>query len=384
MARDDTVRQRPAGQERLHVDPASMELAPGRETKLLVATFVQTSPTSMTPVVPDVSFESSAPSVASVTREDVATARVLARSLGTAVITVRSRRERANVATIPVTVKSAPQGNEQGLVMTAAAALVPTASARSSGTTLGPMELNVSAKIVNPTSGVRDIWLSPCTWIRIFPTPRDTGNPLADIPRARCMGGPRHVVLEPGDSSILTAEGFRLTGSEDTLPNGRVYVFAAVDRVRDLVNVPAGPIDISSPNAGLSFLASTSVVGANADTVRTRVTFRNTNALPVRLEYGACSLDVLAYRTAERNGRPAWDSRLRSAGKGVVYGCPAYLAVDAVAPGEAKSPPQFNAAYAVREILGDSLPDGRYYFMARIRLNWRRTSQPAGDAEIRR
>ena len=366
------------------VRPMSLELAPGRETWLFVSTFVQTSPTHLESVTPDVSFESSAPAIVGVTSDSAGVAHVVAKRPGSASVTVRSRYERANVSTVTVAVKAAPIGDEKGLAMSASARFVPTASGRGSSS-LGPMELEVTATIANPTRTAKDIWLGGCpAWIRIYATPADTGRPLADIPRgATCMATAQHVVLAPGESRTLPAGGFR-TISEDTLPNGRVYVFAAVDRIRDIVNVPAGPLDAVSPNAGLALEARTTVAGARQDTVRTRVTVTNTNAQPVRLEYGACSITLLAYRSATRTGAPIWNSSMRRAPEGAVYGCPLYLAVGVAQPGETMSPKEFNVAYAIREVLGDSLPDGRYYFAARVRLNWRTSVVSAGEAEVRR
>lgn len=137
-----------------------------------------------------------------------------------------------------------------------------------------------------------------------------------------------------------------------------------------------------SPNAGLAFGATTS---AAADSVRVRATVRNTNAEPVRLEYGACAVTLLAYRTAERTGTPAWSSDYRTPWDvpGAYYGCPQYLAVGIIKPGETLSPRELNPTFPVR-VLGDSLPNARYWFRARIRMNWRTTIVDAGDAVVSR
>jgi hypothetical protein len=367
----------------MNVSTSSLELAPGRETWIFVQTFVQTSPTSMAPVPPDVSFESSTPEVARVTHDSAGRARVVATGLGSSVVTVRSRRDPKNVQTVSVSVKAAPRGDDAGLVMSAAAKFVPTPSRNASDEPLGPMELDVKVTISNPTSATKDIWLSGCAaWIRIYATPVDTGRPLADIPRGvQCMARSQHVVLAPGESRTFQAGGFRATISGDTLPNARVYVFAVVDRLRDLLDVPAGPVDVVSPNSGLVLTASTAVTGPNADTLTARLTITNTNTESVRIEYGACSMRLLAYRSPARQGTAVWNSGARFGGR---IACPAYLAVGVVRPGETASPKEFNAAYTVREVLGDSLPSGRYYFSAHVRLNWRESDIRAGDAELRR
>ena len=270
--------------------------------------------------------------------------------------------------------------------MSAVARFVASTSRTSSRDLAGPMELDVKVTISNPTRETRDIWISGCSaWIRIYSTPADTGRPLVDVPRsAQCEAAPRHLVLAPGESQILPAEGFRLTISADTLPNERVYVFGAVDRIRDLVNVPAGPVDVTSPNAGLAFAVSTAVTGARNDTLRAHVTITDTTSQPWRLEYGACALALFAYRTPTRTGPPAWNSTQRRTAGGLDYMCPLYLRVGILEAGETSSPRELNAAYPLTEILGDSLPNGRYYFTAHVRMNWRTKELPAGDAELRR
>ena len=133
--------------------------------------------------------------------------------------------------------------------------------------------------------------------------------------------------------------------------------------------------------AGLSFSATTSVSDGQ---LRPSVSFTNTNAKAVRLEYGACAITLLAYRDASRTGSPAWDSSRRKAQDGIGYACPAYLATGRIEPGQTASPLEFSPTFRVAEMLGDSLPAARYYFKARIGLNWRNIEIPAGDAVVAR
>ena len=370
----------------MNVNPTSATLAPGRDTWLFVSTFVQTSPTSMSRVPPEVSFESTAPEIAEVSLDSAGLAHVIAKRPGSAAIMVRSRREPANVVRVLVEVNAPPVGDDSALAMSATAVLKPSHGSTVTEESLGPSELEVTVRITNPTATTKDIWLSGCpAWIRIYSTPVDTGKPLADIPRgAQCMGSTQHVTFAPGESKTFNATGFRLSVSSDTLPNTPVYVFAAVDRLRDLVNVPAGPLDVGSPNAGLTLAGTTTLTGTNADTLRARITITNTTSRPVRLEYGACSVHLLAYRSPDRSGTPVWNSDVRRAPAGAVYACPAYLAVGVVKPGETVSPREFNVIHSVREMLGDSATSGRYYFKARVDLNWRVIEVDAGDLEVRR
>lgn len=107
--------------------------------------------------------------------------------------------------------------------------------------------------------------------------------------------------------------------------------------------------------------------GLPALVARARIT--NMGAQPIRLEFGACSLQLLAYRTADRSGSPAWNSDQRRSAAGSPYACPMYLAMRDLAPGASIEPGELALTAPLVEVLGDSLPDGRYYFAAQIRTN---------------
>jgi hypothetical protein len=299
----------------------------------------------MEPVPPLVTWSSSDTAVASVTPAEGGTARVVARRAGTATLTIRSTRDSANVLTTPVAVRVAPVGDERGLVYAATAALRPSSGGSATDEApLGPMELDVRVTISNSAAESRSLWLSACAaWIRIYRTADRAGPPVADLPRGtECGSGPQLVTFAPGESKSYPGLGYRLTLASDTLPTGRFYVAAAVDRLRDLHEVPAGAVDVVSPNAGLAFTGTTAVAtvlaGAAGDTLHTRVTVRNTNALGVRLEYGACALDLLAFRAPTRSGTPAWTSSAQRAPTGQPFACPLYLAMGVLRPGQEVSP----------------------------------------------
>jgi hypothetical protein len=372
----------PKGTERLSVSTGALTLAPGRDAWLTVSTYIQTSSTSMSPVTPAVTFESSNPSVASVVSDSVIYAHVVAKSPGSAVITTRSTRDPKNVVTTAITVAKALASNDAGLTYSATAALTPTSPSPAS-TPLGPSELDVTVTVSNPTSGVREVLLAGCpAWIRIYGNANYTGAPLVDIPRGvQCGAAPAPVILAPGKSESFHAEGFRLTLSGQSLPPGPYYVAAVVDRVNDLLNVSAGQVNIVSPNAGLTFAASTTVSDGQ---LRPTVSFTNTNSEPVRLEFGACAVSLLAFRNADRTGTPAWDSDQRRTPSGFGYACASYLVMTTINPGQTASPKEYNPTFPVAEMLGDSLPAGHYYFKVRAGLNWRTVEVNAGDADVKK
>jgi hypothetical protein len=120
------------------------------------------------------------------------------------------------------------------------------------------------------------------------------------------------------------------------------------------------------------------------DSLNAHAALTNANAQPVRLEYGACAITLVAYRTPDRSGKPAWNSALRKPYPPAAcdYACPAYLAVGKVEPATTFSPGEFNPRIPVNEMLGDSLPAGRYYFRAIIEMNRRTNVVIAGEADV--
>jgi len=372
----------PVGAERLSVSKGRLELAPGREAWLVVSTYIQTSATSMWPAKPMVTLETSNPSVATVDADSVIFAHVVARSRGDAVITVRSTRDPKNVVTIPVTVRSVPPTDDAGVKYAATAQLIPTSGA-ATGAPLGPSELAVNVTLSNPTSSKKEVSLAGCqAWIRVYDNPSYAGKPLIDIPRGvECSVDPKPLILAPGQSQTFPAEGFRLTLSGQALAPGRYYVAAAVDRLNDLLNVPAGPVVIPSPNEGMTFSASTTV---SDGLLRPMVSFTNTNSQPVRAEFGSCAVSLMAFLTEDRLGAPVWNSEQRRAANGFGYACLTYLVTAEIEPTATISPKEFNPTFSIAEMLGDSLPAGHYYFKVRAKLNWRSVELPAGEADVKK
>lgn len=360
------------GEERLSVDPGRLQLAPGRDAWITVSTFEVINANRMEPVTPDVTFSSSNPDVATVAANGQ-NGFVVARRVGDARITVRSRRSPENVAHIDVLVRAAPSGNETGLTYSANVAVVPNNGAPAGS--LGPAEMQGEIVVTNPTAQTRSIYLAGCHWLFLYRDASYSGPPLNPIPPGvQCNVPPKLVEIAPGGAQSFPID-FRLTLQGDSLPTGRLYVQGALDRVRDLLLVRAGPVDLVSPIAGLSFSATTTAADGR---LRPSVSFKNTNDKPVHLEYGACSVDLLAFRTPQRTGTPAWNSGALG------YACLAYLRTGTIAPGETQSPGEYNPTFPIATMLGDSLPSGRYYFKAAVRLNWRSVSVDAGDAEVKK
>lgn len=120
-------------------------------------------------------------------------------------------------------------------------------------------------------------------------------------------------------------------------------------------------------------------------TLRTMVTLANQSASPLHVEYGACATRVLAFRTADRDAISVWDSnqrRLWDSGQPLI--CLLYLASATIQPGADFSPGELTLEVPLMEVLGDSLPDGHYYFQASVGFSNRAamTNILAGDAEL--
>lgn len=107
----------------------------------------------------------------------------------------------------------------------------------------------------------------------------------------------------------------------------------------------------------LAHQVATVVEGSPAE-LEAVVTVINVGEQALRLEYGCGAVRLLVFRSADRSGRPAWDSDHRVDAFGNGFACPAYLATHVLEPGESFSAPEFRYAVPVREVLGDSLPKG--------------------------
>jgi len=374
--------QDPTGPELLSLSQGTLELAPGREAWLSASSYIKVSSTKWVPVAPKLSFESSDPTVASITRDSAGLGHIVAHKVGSATIIARSERPEHLVRTATVTVSQPPVGDEAGLVYAATAAVRPSRH-QLAPIPLGPSTLDVRVIISNPTSAMHDIYLSDCAaWIRIYARSDYSGTRIGDEPHGwQCTSRTVRHTIAPGHADTMQAGDYRLDISGDTLSSGRYYVAAALDRLRDLYTVPAGPVDIVSPNFGLTFAAATTVVNGS---LNVHATVTNTNTQPVGLEYSACAISLLAYRTADRSGKPAWNSARREPYPPANYGyaCPSYLAVGKIDPAATLSPGEFNARFPVNEMLADSLPAGHYYFKAIIGMNGRVNIVMAGEADV--
>jgi hypothetical protein len=251
------------------------------------------------------------------------------------------------------------------------------------GNTRLPEVVRTVLTVTNPSDRPVETGIRGCTLLlRVYRADDQARGPVWDAGRGgQCTQDPMRLSLGPGESRTFEdrTDVWRILG--ESLPPGR-YAFAALFRLADeTLEIPAGELELSNRLEGFAYRASTRLVGTR---LHATASITNTTSRPIYLEYGDCALSVRAYRTADRSGEPAWRSEFRApwAGYGG-YDCLAYLATATVAPGATFQPREFQLAVPVIEILGDSLPDGRYYFSASLRLNFARTAEfPAGSANL--
>ncbi len=161
--------------------------------------------------------------------------------------------------------------------------------------------------------------------------------------------------------------------------------------------VPVHALPVADTEEHLSVRTDVQLLGPDTVTrVRALTTIHNTSDQWLRLQWGTgnCSFRLQAYRRAEPVGRPVWDSwlwRLQrnrpplQSNRPYAVGCEGGLIQRPLAPGDSLRPQQFQWEGTVFDILGDSLPSGRYHFRAvLLELNWDTVSVRAGTLQLGR
>lgn len=126
---------------------------------------------------------------------------------------------------------------------------------------------------------------------------------------------------------------------------------------------------------GVTYSAVTRIAETAPVTVYATARAKNTSSGRQEVTFpDGCVVLLRAYRDAARTGAPAWDQQ-----RGVA--CTMQLVTMSLAPGETR---EFLARATADQILGDSLPAGRYYFTALLRPDGQAVEVPAGDGELGR
>ncbi len=276
--------------------------------------------------------------------------------------------------------------------------------------------LDVRVTALNPTSKAIKVEIPDCavnvlvydkkdstrkvlwsSWRQKYPgPPRATGR--------TCIGGVVEMNLQPGDSirgGPLAYYAMIHDILGDTLPAGeypaevtvdvsgkRSLLDAGVLSINKLLNGqherPFWPSRLDSSLAEVEFKLTSAIEDIAPEFLGVHVTATNRGSMAAYLEFGACTLTVFGYRSAERTGTPAWRSdRISPAwAKPSDGSCLAYLAVRHLLPGQSASPREFNSLISTPEILADSLPEGMYYLRAELEINERTIPITAGSVRI--
>ncbi len=157
---------------------------------------------------------------------------------------------------------------------------------------------------------------------------------------------------------------------------------------------PAGDIVVTGTSTsahpiagGLRYTADVKLVDQAPTRLQATITMTNVTDETIHAEYGACPR-LLAFDSAARSGAPAWDSAdRRDPVTGAQYACPDILYQREVLPGETISPNELLVLIPSYEIvghalLGRSLPDGLYYWLAQMEVNKETIDVPAGQATL--
>jgi hypothetical protein len=153
------------------------------------------------------------------------------------------------------------------------------------------------------------------------------------------------------------------------------------------------PVPEAQRDEDIRSIARSALVGLNLDTLRVDVTVLNTAKTPRALVLSPCYGNTLAIKV-QRDGRiwesAAWErERMQppvvrdSTGKAILEGfiCSGMI-LEELLPGRPVL--AHSSSTPVRDILGDSLPPGRYQIRASFSLNERSIKGiPAGEVELR-
>lgn len=141
--------------------------------------------------------------------------------------------------------------------------------------------------------------------------------------------------------------------------------------------------------SGLRYAAEAKLVDVAPTRLQAVVTLTNVTDKTIHVESGGCAFArLLAFDNPARSGAPKWDSVDRhDPVTGTRYACPHILYQWEVVPGESLSPKELQLLIPSYEIVGHplvgrSLPDGPYYWLAQVQINNETIDVPAGQATL--
>lgn len=125
---------------------------------------------------------------------------------------------------------------------------------------------------------------------------------------------------------------------------------------------------------GVEYRAYTAVLESFPVQLRPEVTVRNEGGDERTIRFpDGCVVLLRVYRDESRTGNPAWDQER-------TVGC--FQAVQEITLAAGDSTVIRRGTISAAEILGDSLPAGRYYFSVVLRPDWQSLELAAGEADL--
>lgn len=233
-----------------------------------------------------------------------------------------------------------------------------------------PMNLWMNVRVTNPSDSTATLRVRGCpVWPELYATP-DRSQEAAWIPEDGCQQFPFTKVIAANDSLDFgfLAHDAMLGWS---IPDGRYYLTLRFRRAADTLVFKAGSADVRLEKPGLAFRVSLDQEG---DSIRASLTVENMNDVSVPLEFGACAVNLSLFRDEARTDLAArW---------GRPYGCPDYLRLETLRPGEAITPGEFRTSFGAAELGDQDLDGGRYFLVVELDLNWRTLSFPIGVIDV--
>ena len=270
-----------------------------------------------------------------------------------------------------------------------------------------PTMLDVSVTLTNETAKTLQVKYGGCsfTHLLMFDNPARSGAPMWDSANRRdpvtgsffaCTSHRVDRELAPDESFSpeelrLLIPTYEIVGHpllDRFLPDGSYFLAAQVlvnDRV---IEIPAGQVALAMKQAplpsqrisdGLPYRVETGAGSISPPTIEARLTVTNTSNTRLAASVAReCPLTVYVYRDLGRRdaayaaGKADWRPAAR---------CYLEKSVFYLAPEESR---QFIVTVTTAEILGHSLPDGRYYMAAVVWLEDRTLLLSAGDVDLQR
>jgi hypothetical protein len=385
------VRQGAAGAD-LFISPGTIEIARGFLPSEIISARLVSGQT------PDIIWTIGDTTIVAVTALDSHSARLSARRGGTTTVSARTRDGVQASAIVIVTdqppTKFDPVEPRQVTIDGITVSAATRADSEPAGAPRGAVLYTTTVTLRNDGASDRTIQLGACAvWITLHAGGgwyMEEMRPLAlDQLRSgdACEDDAKSVTLPPHASYSTSTSVFAHDLIGQGVPaNSRYYFHAHTRFDTTQVVVQADSAVITYPSNDLTATANTDILTKDTtQSLRTVVTLTNHAELPAHLEYGACATRILAYSNPERTGPPRWDSNLRRPWEGTYgFGCAAYLVITDVKPGAVFSPGEFTLVAPLIEMVGDSLPDGHYYFAADVGFSNRVPIRgiAAGDANI--